>query len=109
MCTYYSFSFALAPAGLIALILFSYSEQGLIFSKEFVLNKNIVHLIDEIFWNLGFKHEPQSEMVIPIIRTYYTYYTLYVHYTDYINYTHYCRFVKNLDLRTTCGRTNGTP
>ncbi len=68
MCTYYSFCFAFTPAGLTAFTLFSYSEQGLIFRKEFVLNKNIVHLIDEIFWNQGFKHETQAEMVIPIVR-----------------------------------------
>ena len=68
MCTYSSFRFAFAPAGLTALILFSYSEEGLVFRKEFVLNKNIVHLIEEIFWNLGFKHENQAEMVILIIR-----------------------------------------
>jgi hypothetical protein len=49
--------------------LFSYSAQGLILRQEFVLNKNIVHLIDENFWNLnlGFKHETQAEMVIPMI------------------------------------------
>ena len=37
--------------------------------------------------------------------TYYTYYSNYVHYTNYINYTFYCRFVKILDLQTTCGKT----
>ena len=67
MCTYYSFRFAFAPAGLTTLILFSYSEHGLVFRKEFVLNKNIVHLMDEIFWNLGFKHETHAETVILII------------------------------------------
>ena len=35
--------------------------------KVFVLNKNIVHLIDDIFWNMGFKTETQAEKVIPII------------------------------------------
>ncbi len=40
---YYSFCFALAPAGLTALILFSYSEQGLIFWKEFVLTLEQVY------------------------------------------------------------------
>ncbi len=68
MCTYSSFRFAFAPAGLTALILFSYSEEGLIFRKQFVSNKNIVHLIEEILWNLGFRHETQAEMAIPIIR-----------------------------------------
>ncbi len=30
----------------------------------FILNKNIVHLIDDIFWNMGFKTETQAEKVI---------------------------------------------
>ena len=31
-----------------------------------MLNKNIVHLIDDIFWNMGFKTENHAEKVIPI-------------------------------------------
>ena len=34
----------------------------------------------------------------------YTYFINYVYYTNYIAYTHYCRFVRILELRTTCGR-----
>jgi hypothetical protein len=33
----------------------------------FLLNKNIVHLIDDFFWNMGFKHETQPEKVILIM------------------------------------------
>ncbi len=39
--------------------------------------------------------------------TYYIYYSNYVHYTNSIDYTYYHRFVKILDLQTTCGRTRG--
>ena len=31
--------------------------------KMYLVNKNIVHLIDDIFWNLGFKTETQAEKV----------------------------------------------
>ncbi len=30
----------------------------------FILNKNTVNLIDDIFWNMGFKTETQAEKVI---------------------------------------------
>ena len=36
--------------------------------KIFIMNKNIVHLIDDIFWNMGFKTETQADKVMPIIR-----------------------------------------
>ena len=35
--------------------------------KIFMLNKNIVHLIDDIFWNMGFKTETQADKVMHII------------------------------------------
>jgi hypothetical protein len=35
--------------------------------RFFLLNKNLVHLIDDIFWNMGFKHETQTENVVLII------------------------------------------
>ncbi len=47
--------------------LFSYYVHGLILKKVFVLNKNIVHLIDDIFWNMGFKTETQADKVMHII------------------------------------------
>ena len=46
----------------------SYSVKGTVVKKIFILNKNIVHLIDDIFWNMGFKTETQAEKVILIIR-----------------------------------------
>jgi hypothetical protein len=52
---------------LIALFLFRYSAIGLISRKVFMLNKNIVHLIDDIFWNMGFKTETQADKVMHII------------------------------------------
>ena len=33
----------------------------------FLLNKSIVHSINDLFWNMGFKHETQTEKVILII------------------------------------------
>ena len=32
-----------------------------------LLNKNIVHLVYDMFWNMGFKTEKQTELVISII------------------------------------------
>jgi hypothetical protein len=57
----------------------------------FLLNKNIVHLIDDVFWNMGFKHETQIEKVIPIILITCIIYLMYIienasHYTIYIHY-----------------------
>jgi hypothetical protein len=36
--------------------------------KISVINKNLFHLIDDIFWNLGFKNETHAEKVIRLIR-----------------------------------------
>jgi hypothetical protein len=33
----------------------------------FILNKNIVHLVDDILWNCGFKTEKQGNQVIILI------------------------------------------
>ena len=43
------------------------SSKGTIVKKMPILNKNIVHLVDDMFWNMGFKTEKQSELVISII------------------------------------------
>ena len=43
------------------------SAKGLVKKKIFRLNKNIVHLIDDIFWNMGFKTEMQADKVMHII------------------------------------------
>ena len=41
----------------------SYNAKGAVVKQIFLLNKNIVHLIDDIFWHLGFKTETQAEKV----------------------------------------------
>ena len=43
-----------------------------------MLNKNIVHLIDDIFWNMGFTTQTQADKVMPIIL-----YALYRFYNVY--------------------------
>ena len=35
--------------------------------KQYLLNKNIVHLIDDIFWNMGFKTAKRAKQVIAFI------------------------------------------
>ena len=44
-----------------------YSSKGTIVKKMPILNKNIVHLVDDMFWNMGFKTKKQTELVISII------------------------------------------
>ena len=41
--------------------------HGLFVKKVHVLNKNIVHLINYIFWNCGFKTESHGDQVIIVI------------------------------------------
>ena len=43
-----------------------YSVKGTVAKQIFILNKNIVHLIDDMFWLMGFKTESQAEKVILI-------------------------------------------
>ncbi len=88
MCTYYSFRFAFAPAGLTALNFFSYSEQGLIFRKEFVWQQEYRSFDRRNFgiqtWDPGRNGYTDYTHYI-----YHIYYTLYVHYTDYSDYTYH--------------------
>ncbi len=44
-----------------------YSAKGTVVKKISLINKSLIHLIDDIFWNLGFKNETQAEKVIVII------------------------------------------
>ena len=44
-----------------------YSTQGTVVKKMSILNKNIVHLIDDIFWNMPFKTDTQAEKVELVI------------------------------------------
>jgi hypothetical protein len=45
-----------------------YSAKGTVVKKISLINKSLIHLIDDVFWNLGFKNEIQAEKVIVIIR-----------------------------------------
>ncbi len=44
-----------------------HSANGTVVRKISMINKELFHLIDDIFWNLGFKNETQAEKVINII------------------------------------------
>ena len=44
--------------------IFRLSSKGAISKQMFVINKNIVHLVDDIIWNSGFKTESQGEQVL---------------------------------------------
>jgi hypothetical protein len=45
-----------------------HSAMGTVVKKIPLFNKNMIHLIDDIFWNLGFKNETKAKKVIVIIR-----------------------------------------
>ena len=45
-----------------------HSAKGTFVKKIPLINKNLIHLIDDIFWNLGFKNAEKAEKVIAIIR-----------------------------------------
>ena len=62
-----------------------YSAKGAVVKKIPLLNKNFVHFINNIFWNMGFKTETQAEKDIPNIHNYANQinYIIYTHYTDY--------------------------
>ena len=85
---------------------FSYSVKGTVAKKIFMLNQNIVHLIDDIFWNMGFKTETQAEkvqynmLIIYIISIISVMRIMHIILIIFI----ICRFVWNLVLRITCGR-----
>jgi len=40
-----------------------YSARGAVVKKIPLLNKNFVHFIDDIFWNMGFKTETQAAII----------------------------------------------
>jgi hypothetical protein len=83
----------------------SYSVKGTQ-QEVFILNENIVHLIDDIFWNMGFKTETQAEKVILIIR-FILFITIITLITLILIIRIIVRCVKILDLQITCGRTKG--
>ena len=89
-----------------------YSAKGAVVKKIPLLNKNFVHFINNIFWNMGFKTETHAEKVIPnihiisimpikliisfiliiLIMLNYITYTHYTHCADYIDYTNYTHY-----------------
>jgi hypothetical protein len=44
-----------------------YSTKGIVVRKISVINKELFHMINNIFWNLGFKNETQADKVIIFI------------------------------------------
>ena len=80
-----------------------YSVKGTVAKQIFMLNKNIVHLIDNMFWYMGFKTESQAEKVILIIH----FIALITIITLILIICIIARYVKNLALQITCGRTKG--
>jgi hypothetical protein len=87
-------------------IYFSFSLKGTVVKKMFMLNQNIVHLIDDIFWNMGFKTETQADKVMHIISIKRIISIILIIRIILIMRI-ICRFVRILDLRITCGRTRG--
>jgi hypothetical protein len=67
-----------------------------------LVNKNIVNLIDDILWKMGFKTETDAEKVTIRITLLILEYTSYANYFDYFCF----RFAWILELHITCGRTN---
>ena len=47
-----------------------HSAKGTFVKKIPLINKNLFHLIDDIFWTLGFKTAKKAEKVIVIIQTF---------------------------------------
>ncbi len=43
-----------------------YSAKGTVVKKISLINKSLIHLINDNLWNLGFKNETQAEKVIVI-------------------------------------------
>ncbi len=54
-----------------------YSSKAGSVKKMYLVNKNIVNLIDDIFWNMGFKTETDAEKVIIRIISLILDYTVY--------------------------------
>ncbi len=71
------------------------SSTGEFVKKEYLLNKNIVHLVDNIFLNVPFKNPTHADrvnmcimLIISIMLIMYNY-IYYVDYANYVTYTHY--------------------
>jgi hypothetical protein len=57
--------------------------HGLFIKKVHVLNQGIIHLINDIFWNCGFKTETSGKQVILDYCNYWIYSAL-LNYCDYL-------------------------
>ena len=88
---------------------FSFTETGKINKKIFMVNKNIVHLIDDVFWNMGFKTESQADKVYSLHSLYSLFLIIHIMFIIYIILIIFIifRFVRNWVLQITCGRTKG--
>ncbi len=72
--------------------------------KEYILNKIIVHLIDDIFWNMPLKNPTHADRVVMLsifimlnmrIMVIVYDYGYYVDYTYYGNYAYYADYFVN--------------
>ncbi len=90
-------------------IYFSYPVKGAVVEKIFKLNKYIVHLIYDIFWNMGFKTETQTDKVVHIrpITCIVAIVAIIPIIPIILILRIICRFVRNLDFQITCGMTRG--
>ncbi len=76
----------------------SRSSTGEFVKKKYLLNKNIVHLIDDIFWNMPFKNPTAADrvimciMLIIFVMLIMHYYICYVDYVNYVAYVHYADY-----------------
>jgi hypothetical protein len=62
----------------------------------FMLNKNIVHRIDDIFWNMVFKMETQAD-------NFYTYYNYHINYCCCTNNVHHTLYTYFLQIHQDLG------
>ena len=72
-------------------------EEGKRFENHYLFDDKLVHLVDEIFWLMGFKSAEHADKVISQI----------IDYFDYCNYCAYLHYFRSA-LRTTSLRAHGT-
>ena len=49
-------------------VLFSETDDGI--EKLHLFNEGLVHMLDEVFWNMGFKNAEQAEKVLRHVSTF---------------------------------------
>jgi hypothetical protein len=67
------------------------------FEKWFLFNEKMVHLVDDIFWHLGFRSAEHADKVT---------YQKNIHYFDYCTYFAYFRFALKTTFLTAYGLPN---